>query len=133
MSFSFGKRSRARLAGVHPDLRRVMERAIAETPLDFTILEGVRSPPRQRKLFAEGATATLNSRHLPHPSDGLSRAVDVAPYVGGRARWDWPLYYRLAEIIKDAARAEGVPIEWGGDWKRFRDGPHWQLPWRDYP
>jgi len=26
-----------------------------------------------------------------------------------------------------------VPIEWGGDWKTFKDGPHFQLPHAKYP
>ena len=133
MSYRLGARSKARLAQVHPDLRRVMMRAIALSPLDFTILEGRRTIERQRALLAAGATRTLDSRHLPHKADGLARAVDIAPLVAGKVRWDWPLYHRLAAAVKQAAAAEGVPIEWGGDWKRFRDGPHWQLPRREYP
>jgi len=27
----------------------------------------------------------------------------------------------------------GVSVEWGGDWKSFKDGPHYQLPWAKYP
>jgi peptidoglycan L-alanyl-D-glutamate endopeptidase CwlK len=133
MSFRLGTRSQERLATVHPHLRRVFVRAIGITPLDFTVLEGRRSLERQRVLLAEGATTTMNSRHLPHPADGLARAIDVAPLINGQVRWDWPLYHRLAEVVKDAAGAEGVPIEWGGNWKKFKDGPHWQLPWRRYP
>jgi peptidoglycan LD-endopeptidase CwlK len=133
MACKFGTRSLARLATVHPDLRRVFTRAIEMTRIDFTVLEGVRALERQRKLFASGATKTMKSRHLPHPADGLARALDAAPMVDGQVRWDWPLYYRLAAVVKEAAAKEGVPIEWGGDWKTFKDGPHWQLPWRDYP
>ncbi len=133
MSFSFGSRSQERLRGVHPDLRRVLERAIGLTSIDFTVLEGLRAIERQRLLLAQGATRTLRSRHLPHPSDGLSRAADVAPVVGGSVRWDWPLYYELARFIKHAAAEEQVPVEWGGDWRTFKDGPHWQLPWNSYP
>jgi peptidoglycan L-alanyl-D-glutamate endopeptidase CwlK len=65
MSYRLGARSKARLAQVHPDLRRVMMRAIALSPLDFTILEGRRTIERQRALLAAGATRTLDSRHLP--------------------------------------------------------------------
>lgn len=133
MPFFLGSRSLARLATVHPDLRRVFTRAIASTDLDFTILEGVRSWERQRQLFNEGAARTMRSRHLPHEADGLARAVDAAPLLAGDVRWDWPLYHRLADIIKRAAALEQVPIEWGGDWRTFKDGPHWQLPWNAYP
>jgi peptidoglycan L-alanyl-D-glutamate endopeptidase CwlK len=34
--------------------------------------------------------------------------------------------------MKAAAKAEKVPLEWGGDWK-FKDGPHFQLPWATHP
>jgi peptidoglycan L-alanyl-D-glutamate endopeptidase CwlK len=115
------------MAGLHPDLKKVMNQAILATDLDFTVLEGLRSLERQKQMVESGASTTLNSRHL----DG--HAVDIAPFVGGEVRWDWPLYYKLAVIVKAAAKEVGVPIEWGGDWKTFKDGPHWQLPWAKYP
>ena len=127
MAYAFGSRSLKRLEGIHPDLRRVMDRAIAATDLDFTVLEGMRTLARQKKLVASGASKTMNSRHL------TGHAVDIAPLVGGKVSWDWPLYHRLAPIVNQAALDEGVKIEWGGDWRSFKDGPHWQLPWRDYP
>ena len=123
----FGGRSISRMAGLHPDLKKVMNQAILATDLDFTVLEGVRTLERQKQMVETGASTTLNSRHL----DG--HAVDIAPFVGGEVRWDWPLYYKLAGIVKAAAKEVGVPIEWGGDWKTFKDGPHWQLPWAKYP
>lgn len=127
MSYRFGTRSLQRLEGVHPDLVRVMKRAIAMSPLDFTVLEGLRTLARQKVLVAKGASKTMRSRHL------TGHAVDIAPWIGGKVSWDWPLYHRIAPIVKEAARLEGVPIEWGGDWVRFRDGPHWQLSWKHYP
>lgn len=127
MTFSFGARSLTRLEGVHPDLVRVMKRAIGCTPLDFSIIEGVRTLARQKQLMAAGATRTMNSRHL------TGHAVDVAPYINGTIRWDWPLYHQLAAVIKKAACDEDVPLQWGGDWKSFKDGPHWELKWKAYP
>jgi peptidoglycan L-alanyl-D-glutamate endopeptidase CwlK len=127
MSIVLGQRSLSRLEGLHPDLVRVVKKAAAMSPLDFTVLEGLRTLDRQKQLFNLGATKTLRSRHL------TGHAVDLAPMVGGTVRWDWPLYHRLAKIIKEAAVAENVPIEWGGNWRTFKDGPHWQLPWKTYP
>lgn len=120
-----------KLEGVHPDLIRVFKRAAASAP-PFMILEGVRSKQRQKELVASGASKTMNSRHIV-ASNGFAHAVDAAPLNNGTVSWDWPLYYPLAEAIKEAAKAENVPIEWGGDWTSFKDGPHWQLPWKDYP
>jgi len=124
--FRFGKLSERRLEGVHTDLICVMRHALEISTVDFSIVEGVRTLARQKKLLAAGATTTLNSRHL------TGHAVDIAPYVAGSIRWDWPLFYILAAYVKEAAAAENVKIEWGGDWKTFKDGPHWQLSWREY-
>lgn len=127
MPYSLGTKSRQLLAGVHPDLVRVVERAIKITPVDFTVLEGVRSLERQKKLVAAGASKTMKSRHL------TGHAVDIAPLLNGKVSWDWPLYHKLAPAMKQAAKDCGVAIEWGGDWHSFKDGPHWQLPWNKYP
>jgi peptidoglycan L-alanyl-D-glutamate endopeptidase CwlK len=82
---------------------------------------------RQRSLFNSGASQTLNSRHL------TGHAVDLGAWVDGGIRWDWPLYDRIANAMKRAANAEKVPIQWGGDWTSFKDGPHFQLPRDKYP
>jgi len=122
-----GVRTEAQLVGVHPDLVRVIRRADLIGHVDFVVTEGVRKPERQAQLVKAGASQTMNSRHL------TGHAVDLAVKVGGIIRWDWPLYYHLAEIVKLAAKAEKVPIEWGGDWRKFKDGPHFQLPHKEYP
>lgn len=127
MSIVLGARSLSRLEGVHPDLVRVVKKAAAMSDLDFTVLEGLRTLDRQKQLMANGATRTMNSRHL------TGHAVDLAPMINGKVSWDWPLYHRLAKIVKAAAAAENVPITWGGDWAKFRDGPHWELSWKAYP
>ena len=115
MSYALGECSRQRLEGVHPDLVQVVERAIQITPVDFTVLEGLRTIQRQQELLASGATTTLKSRHL------TGHAVDLGALVGGKVRWDWPLYHKIAAAVKQAAKEVGVPIEWGGDWKNFKD------------
>lgn len=127
MAFKLGLRSKTRLRGVHPDLVKVVKRAIEITEVDFTVLEGLRTTTRQRQLLKSGATRTMNSRHL------TGHAVDLGAYVGGRVRWDWPLYYKIAEAVKQTAKELNISIEWGGDWTSFKDGPHWQLPWKEYP
>ena len=127
MSIILGARSLSRLQGVHPDLVRVVKRAAATSDLDFTVLEGLRTVERQKELFAQKATKTMNSRHI------TGHAVDLAPMIGGKISWDWPLYNRLSKIVKAAAVAEKVSITWGGDWRTFKDGPHWELPWKQSP
>lgn len=127
MAFAFGARSRARLNGVHPDLVRVVELALTYSPHDFTITEGLRTVARQRELKAAGASQTMNSRHI------TGHAIDFAVLVGGKVRWDWPLYGQVAVAFKRAAKELNVPIIWGGDWKSLRDGPHVELDRKRYP
>lgn len=120
--FRLGATSLARLQGVHPDLVRVVKRAIEITKQDFTVLEGLRTRERQKQLVAKGASKTMNSFHI------TGHAVDVAPIVNGKVSWDWKYYYPIRDAMKAAAKELGVKIEWGGDWKSFKDGPHWQIP-----
>lgn len=127
MSFTLSARSLRRLEGVHPDLVRVIKRAIQTSTVDFTVLEGVRTLATQRQYVATGKSKTMNSRHL------TGHAVDIAPVVNGSVSWNWDHFYPLADAVKAAAKAEGVPITWGGDWRSFKDGPHWELPWAQYP
>jgi peptidoglycan L-alanyl-D-glutamate endopeptidase CwlK len=126
MGYSLGITSKLRLRGVHPDLVKVVQRAIKITPIDFTVLEGLRTKERQRELVAKGASQTMNSRHI------TGHAVDLGALVGGSVRWDWPLYDKLGDAMKQAAQDVGVPIVWGGDWK-FKDGPHFELDRKVYP
>jgi len=120
-------RAERNLSGIHPDLERIVRRAAKITAVDFTVTEGLRTAERQRRLVAVGASRTLNSRHL------TGHAVDLAARVDGQVRWDWPLYARLAAAMKAAAADLGLPIVWGGDWRSFRDGPHFELPREAYP
>jgi peptidoglycan L-alanyl-D-glutamate endopeptidase CwlK len=125
--FKLSSRSLARLEGVHPDLVRVVKAAITMTDVDFGVTEGPRTEARQRELVASGASQTMRSRHL------TGHAVDLVAYVGSEIRWDWPLYHKIAAAMDAAALTEGVPLEWGGRWTTLRDGPHFQLPWSEYP
>lgn len=120
-------RSSERLKGVHPDLVKIINKAAEITDVDFIVTEGLRTPARQKQLVAAGASKTMKSRHI------TGHAVDLAVTVGGKVRWDWPLYNKLAAVVKKAAAEVKVPIEWGGDWKTFKDGPHFQLPHKLYP
>lgn len=127
MAFKLSARSLRNLEGVKPELVAVVKRAIEITGVDFAVTEGVRSLGRQRELVLAGASLSMASRHL------TGHAVDLAAYVGREVRWDWPLYTTIAEAMKQAAAELSVSIVWGGDWKSFPDGPHFELSRKVYP
>lgn len=121
-------RSEANLRGVHPDLVRVVRKAVAISQIKFTVIEGLRTVERQKQLVAQGASKTMRSRHI------TGHAVDLAPHrPDGQIAFDWPLYHKLAPAMKQAAADLGVALVWGGDWSGFPDGPHFELDRTKYP
>lgn len=119
-------KSLERMKGVHPDLINVANKALSYQEMDITVLPdgGVRTPERQVELVAKGVSKTLNSKHLIQ-KDGFGHALDLAPYP-----IDWQDINKFKELIKLMKRAAtelGVQIIAGGDWKSFRDYPHYEL------
>ena len=125
--YKLSEKSLKRLEGVHPDLVRVVKKAVEISKQDFVVIEGLRTLERQRYLMKKGATRTMRSRHL------TGHAVDIAPLVDGKASWDWAYYYPVRDAMKQSAADLGVSVIWGGDWRSFRDGPHWELNRKSYP
>lgn len=117
--FILGKRSTDNLNGVHPDLVRVVKRALELSEVDFTVIEGLRTKERQAELLKQGFTKTMNSRHI------IGQAVDIVPLP---VDWNNKARFGLVAAAMKAAAAElGVKITWGGDFKTFVDLPHYQI------
>lgn len=126
MTYKLSQKSLDRLKGVHPDLVKVVKKAIEYTPVDFRITEGLRTRERQAYLLKKGATRTMRSRHI------TGHAIDFVALPNGEVSWDFPYYTQISQAFKKAAAELEVPIIWGGDWKSFRDGPHIELNRRNY-
>ncbi len=152
--YVLGKGSLAKLVGVHPDLVKVVKRAIELSPVDFAVHEGLRSLETQKEYVRRGVSKTMESRHL------TGHAVDLLPYIGGQLRWEWPPLFLIAVAVDRAATELGVIIRWGGVWDKFMteyggsaelmkkevdaycarhpgpdfiDGPHFELSRKVYP
>lgn len=122
---TFGKTSRENLAGLHPDLLKVMYEAIKETPVDFRVIDGWRTLAEQKEMVRRGASKTMRSRHL------TGKAVDVMALVNGKGRWESPLYIKIGAHVKSIAKKLGITITWGGDWS-FKDYGHFELDKNKY-
>ena len=126
-------RSERNLMGVHVDLVKVVRKTAEDWASTndgvsrLIVTEGLRSKERQIELHKAGASMTLNSRHL------TGHAVDLAVIIAGKPDWSWPPFHRLGQLMKSNARGLNVPIVWGGDWKSFKDGPHFELDRAFYP
>ena len=137
--FKFGTRSLKSLKGIHPDLSKVLTKAIETSPIDFTITDGLRTTAQQKALYAKGRTTSgsivtnadgvKNKSNHQAKSDGYGYAVDLYPYYNGSVQVndDKTLINKIAPHIKKVAKEMGINIEWGGDWKSFKDYPHFEL------
>lgn len=122
------QRSLDALKGVHPDLVRVVKRAIEISEYDFMVVEGLRSLETQKLYKSQGKSQTLNSKHLKQ-SSGYGHAVDLAPLENGTIDWNNTKgqFDSVSVAMKQAAKELGVKITYGGDWKNFIDKPHYQI------
>lgn len=131
----FLARDITRLRGVHPDLVKVA--ALARQRTSFFVIEGLRTLEQQRANVARGASQTMRSRHL------TGHAIDIAPWndrngnqIVENSEIDWndrKAFMDLAAFMMVAATEMRVPLQWGGNFPGFPDGPHFELPWKDYP
>lgn len=133
MSYVLSARSKARLVGVHPNLVKVVEKAITITEVDFSVVQGTRTLAKQREYFNLGKSKTMRSRHIPECNAcRLSCAVDLAPWINGTISWEPEGFAPVSVAMKKAAHYLNISLEWGGDWHTFIDMPHFQLPWGEY-
>jgi peptidoglycan LD-endopeptidase CwlK len=128
-------RSETILVGVHPDLAKII-RAASQVAQPFKVVYGLRTEAAEAEAVATGHSTTMHSRHLPNAA-GLSCAVDVAALIDGAVSFapgrEAEVFGAIAVEIKSAAAALSIPVEWGGDWRTFKDWGHFQLPWEKYP
>lgn len=123
----FSGRSLKRLDECHPLLRRLMLSVVEET--DISIICGARGEAEQNKAYALGHSKLRwpQSKHNLSPS----MAVDAVPFP---IDWkDIDRFKELGQIVKQhweripAEERSGASLSWGGDWKTFKDYPHWEL------
>ena len=128
MAYGFGSRSTVNMAGLHPNLTKVLNRAIQITTQDFGIAaKAVRTAAEQAALYAQGRTKPGNivtdkdgyknkSNHQPH-GDGFGYAVDCTPFIAGSFDVNnEAAQYPIAAAMSLAAKEFGVKIVWGGNW-----------------
>jgi peptidoglycan L-alanyl-D-glutamate endopeptidase CwlK len=124
-NFKFGAKSEERLQGVHPDLVKVVRRALELSKVDFSVSEELRTYARQKELFEAGKSKTMNSRHL------SGHAVDLYPVSKAGADWTPEDFVEVVDAMRRASKALGIPLTHGADWGW--DHPHHELQRLAYP
>lgn len=136
MSFKYSAKSQERLKTCHPDIQKLLNKAIKH--YDITIIEGIRTKERQEELVRTGMSKTTDSKHLDQ-GDGFSHAVDCALYpIDWNDRERFVFLQGYLKGLADAMLESGeithklrLGVDWDGDGNikehSFFDGPHIEL------
>ena len=125
----FGKRSKENLSGVKPEVVKLCKKALRYSTVDFSIIDGLRTPQQQREMYDAGKSELDGTNKISDHQTGY--AVDVIPVVKGNV-WDtedlevrsaWLELYRAFML---AGRKLGLNLEFGlgYDIAGCRDFPH---------
>jgi peptidoglycan LD-endopeptidase CwlK len=146
------KKSTARLNGLHSVVKQAAELLIERSydrGVPIVITQGLRSIEEQNALYAQGRTqAQLNSVGLSHvsprPGSIVTKAVGGTSYHnfglaidfallmpdGKNVSWDmrrdgdFDKTFDWLEVVEEAKK---IGFAWGGDWKSFKDYPHFEM------
>jgi peptidoglycan L-alanyl-D-glutamate endopeptidase CwlK len=113
---------------------REFMKAASEFPLTCRVISGTRTYAEQDALYKIGRTVQKDHPTVTGAKGGQSNhnfgiAWDVGIfdgktyYAGGKNKKQEKAYVELSKIIKDKVKG----LEWGGDWKKRVDRPHYQL------
>lgn len=125
--YQYSQRSIQNMSGINMNLRRVADRAIKITKIDFGIPEtgGVRTAEQQNALFNEGLSMCDGYDKRSNHQDG--NALDFYAYVDGKASWEPEHLAQVACAFLQAANELGIKIKWGGLFKSWSDMPHIEI------
>ena len=122
--------SEKRLQQTHPALASAVRAMIADLSakgLVVEIVQGLRTFAEQDELYAKGRTKPgqiVTQARGGESNHNYGLAVDLCPFTDDKPDWNAP----MSAWAAIGAAAEKHGLEWGGQWKKFIDKPHVQLP-----
>ena len=128
--YKLSKRSLRRLKGVEPILVAILVEGIKDSPFDFGIPQhgGFRTESEQNLLYKQRPKVTNIDGIRRKSYHQTGRAFDIFAFVDGEATWEPKYYAPIARHLQKIAKERyNVILEWGGDWNRFIDLPHFQI------
>jgi len=123
-------KSASRLSGLHPVVRQATERLIERSfasGVPILITQGLRSIAEQDALYAQGRSKPgkiVTNARGGYSNHNFGVAIDFCLLQPDGKSVSWtvgPAWMKVVEIAKS------LGFEWGGDWKSFKDYPHFEM------
>ena len=128
--YKLSKRSLERLQDVNSLLIAIAVDSIRNSPYDFGIPRhgGKRTESEQRLLYEQKPRVTYKDGYIKKSYHQSGKAFDIYLYIDGKANWDIDKMEKVARHIQKIAMDRyGIKLKWGGDWKTFKDYPHFEI------
>lgn len=127
----FGKISAEQLEQINPVLKELAYKTIEKSEIDFGIVSngGKRTAEEQHALYIKGVSKCDGYINKSYHQSG--NAVDFIPFINNKYTWDDINAFKKIHLTVLKSWSEmnvnGWKLDWGGDWKTFKDLPHYQL------
>lgn len=132
-NFVFGTSSKAELKTVHPELQKMAKLALEYSPVDFRVIQGVRTAAEQLAAYKSGhSRIKTGGRHQ------FGCAIDVMAIDPKTGKLTWEpisLYTKIREAFQKASAELKIPLR---TLESIGDYGHFELPksympnnWRD--
>lgn len=122
-AFHFGTSSRAELATVHPQLQVMAQRALELSPVDFRVVQGIRTAAEQLAAYRSGHSRIKSGgRHQ------FGCAIDVMAISPQTGKLTWTpkaLYTQIRMAFQKASKELGIPLR---TLESIGDLGHFELP-----
>ncbi|HAA5775751.1 TPA_asm: alkaline phosphatase [Listeria monocytogenes] len=110
------------------DKTRNVIKKMAKKGIYLCVAQGYRSSAEQNALYAQGRTkpgAVVTNAKGGQSNHNYGVAVDLCLYTSDGKNVIWESTTSRWKTVVSAMKAEG--FDWGGDWKSFKDYPHFEL------
>lgn len=132
------KKSAARLDGLHPVVKQAAELLIERCHargVPIVITQGLRTIAEQNALYNQGRTLPgliVTNARGGYSYHNFGLAIDFALLMpdGKNVSWDMRRdgdFDRTFDWLEVVEEAKKIGFEWGGDWKTFKDYPHFEM------
>ncbi|MNW50982.1 Peptidoglycan L-alanyl-D-glutamate endopeptidase CwlK precursor [compost metagenome] len=123
-------KSASKLTGLHPVMRQATERLIERSfarGVPILITQGLRTIAEQDALYAQGRNKPgqiVTKAKGGYSNHNFGVAIDFALLQPDGKSVSWTVGKEWMVVVEIA---KSLGFEWGGDWRSFKDMPHFEM------